>query len=492
MRSNVGECPFLKRYQWSWKPDAERRVIWDRETVKKGGKIMIKAEILQNNMLTVSQSTVSDSVMFDTVQFSFPPSWNGYTKTAVFTHGEEVYNVVLSRDNPLCKSETECFIPHEVLKTPQFGLSVFGVLGESVCTTPRVNVAVNESGYALGDKPSDPTPTEYEQLIGLADETKEIAQSVRKDADNGLFIGAKGDKGDKGDQGPQGIQGEKGQKGDKGDKGDQGPQGEQGIQGEKGEKGDTGDVSLKFATDSFASAIKNTLRGKTVTANDVSSVEHNLKVTVESKNLMKYPYSETTETVNGVLFTDNGDGTITATGTTNAGSSYFRFRSRSDKLKLKAGKYFFKALTTTGSITTLYGYLETTTISNIVKEHIDYGKGVAFTLEEDAEATISAMVMPQHDGTPLVFKPILVKGTTETEWIPYVGDLSSVAVSRYGESDVQGQTVIANTDGTVEGLKSVSPNMTLVTDTPGAVINLTYNADTKLYIDNKLSFLSGN
>ena len=345
----------------------------------------------------------------------------------------------------------------------------------------------------------------------------------------------------------------------------------------------------------LASAIKNTLRGEVLTASDVSPIEHNLKVNVESKNLMKYPYSETTETVNGVLFTDNGDGTITATGKTNAGSSYFRFRSRSDKLKLKAGKYFFKALTTTGSITTLYGYLETTTISNIVKEHIDYGKGVAFTLEEDAEATISAMVMPQHDGTPLVFKPMLVKGTTETDWTPYISDVNGVKVSRCGkniipinkvdfpfsgyktvwegkitgnfvlswkhnltnitnttsgllrwhfadgttdvsnavghnilykkisgtitkievlnwceakggsvydiqlevgtaqtdfEPFIEPQTAAADENGIVEGLTSVSPNMTLLTDTSGAVINLEYNADTKMYIDNKFAELS--
>lgn len=101
-----------------------------------------------------------------------------------------------------------------------------------------------ESG---SDLPYTP-PSAIEQIAA-------IAQSVRDDADAGLFNGEKGDKGEQGDQGPQGIQGEKGEKGDKGDQGiqgiqgpqgeqgeqgEQGPQGEQGIQGEKGPKGDTG------------------------------------------------------------------------------------------------------------------------------------------------------------------------------------------------------------------------------------------------------------
>ena len=43
---------------------------------------------------------------------------------------------------------------------------------------------------------------------------KQIAQSVRDDADSGLFKGEKGDKGDKGDTGAKGDKGDKGEKGD--------------------------------------------------------------------------------------------------------------------------------------------------------------------------------------------------------------------------------------------------------------------------------------
>lgn len=178
---------------------------------------MIKANIYDKKLF-IENFTVSDSVKFDTVKFTFPDSWNGYTKTAVFkTEGGKIFNVVLDMANPLCVNKNECYIPYEVIKSPCFYLSVFGVLGESVATTTQVRVPVLQSGYEDGDIPSEPTPTEYEQIINLVNDTKQIAQSVRDEADNGLF---KGDKGDIGPQGPQGIQGDKGEKGDKGDKGE--------------------------------------------------------------------------------------------------------------------------------------------------------------------------------------------------------------------------------------------------------------------------------
>lgn len=51
------------------------------------------------------------------------------------------------------------------------------------------------------------------------------------------------------------------------------------------------------------------------------------------------------------------------------------------------------------------------------------------------------------------------------------------------------QTATANTDGTVEGLRSVSPNMTLLADN-NVIIDCTYNKSTKAYIDEKVSALS--
>lgn len=80
------------------------------------------------------------------------------------------------------------------------------------------------------NKPADYVFTPVEQMT-IA-EIAAIAQSVRNDADAGLFDGAQGPAGP---IGPVGPKGERGVQGEKGDPGEQGPQGERGPQGEKGD-----------------------------------------------------------------------------------------------------------------------------------------------------------------------------------------------------------------------------------------------------------------
>lgn len=216
---------------------------------------MINVEILDNGEIVAYGNSISDSVGFEKIRFNFPDGWNGYTKKAMFKCDETTVNVFLNADDTVCTGQDECLVPNEVIKAPQFTVSVLGVKGDSRATTGEAVIKVSESGYTKGDFPDNPTPTEYEQLVNLANETKQLAQSVRYDADNGAFKGEKGDcgpqgeKGDTGAQGVQGIQGEKGQKGDKGDKGDpftytdftaeqlaelKGEKGDNGIDGEDG------------------------------------------------------------------------------------------------------------------------------------------------------------------------------------------------------------------------------------------------------------------
>lgn len=302
--------------------------------------------------------------------------------------------------------------------------------------------------------------------------------------------GPQGPKGDKGVQGPQGVQGEKGQKGDKGDKGDQGPQGEQGIQGEKGEKGDTGEVTLAYANDAFAPAIKNTLSGEFITANDVSSLEHNLKVTVESKNLIPFPYNGKTETINGVTFTHNGDGTITVNGTATANAIHYLRWDVANPVVLVRGIYFISGCPEGSDYPTYYVTVSTALNGAFTDVGVyNYGSVNGRSIETDAIRAIGIVVKAGVTANNLLFKPQIEKGTTATPWTPYVADVSGVKVSVYKDGG-EVQFATADENGTVEGLTSVSPNMTLITDTSGAVINLEYNADTKMYIDNKFAELS--
>ena len=138
------------------------------------------------------------SVETVTAHFDFDAEWDGYTKTAVFASGDTVKRVLLDRSN-------QCIVPWEVLTQPgMLQIGAVGTDGDKILPSVKALVCVNEGIYTDGTAPSEPTPTEYAQLISLSENAKAIAQSVRDDADAGKFDGepgAKGDKGDKGDPG---------------------------------------------------------------------------------------------------------------------------------------------------------------------------------------------------------------------------------------------------------------------------------------------------
>lgn len=128
---------------------------------------------------------------------------------------------------------------------------------------------MTESGYGVGDTPEEPTPTEYEQLLSIANATKQVAQSVRTDADSGVF---KGDKGDVGEVNTEQMNTALSQE----------------ILAEQ-----------KRTNNVFANALKATASGSVVCIDDVSPNEHTLEVTVRNKNLIPYALQSGT-IINGI------------------------------------------------------------------------------------------------------------------------------------------------------------------------------------------------
>ncbi|MDD6479320.1 MAG: hypothetical protein PUF48_05890 [Oscillospiraceae bacterium] len=210
---------------------------------------MLTAEIMENGQIVVSGNTVSDSVKHEKIRFMFPDSWKNYQKTAVFGFEDTKVSVVLSPENSLCTGENECYIPFEVINSPGFTVSVFGSQGDSLATSARGEVRVIKSGYEEGDTPLEPTPSEYQQITEIVSEAKQTAQSLRNDADNGLFKGEKGDK------------------------------------GEKGEKGDSGELTKIDANTFYSNTLVGKVSGKVVTFEDVSPLQHKLRIKLSNKNL---------------------------------------------------------------------------------------------------------------------------------------------------------------------------------------------------------------
>lgn len=164
---------------------------------------------------------------------------------------------------------------------------------------------------------------------------------------------------------------------------------------------------------------------------------------------------------------DNGNGTFAYTRpSSNIYSAAF-------PLKLKAGTTItinMVQISTTDysdRLTCFFTYADGTSKSS----YIGRGTGMNFTAEKDI---VKVQLFSYNVGTKFVFKNFQIElGTTATEYEPYK----------------EPKTYTPNEDGTVEGVPSLYPVTTLLTDTEGVTITAEYNCDTKKYIDKKLAQL---
>lgn len=552
---------------------------------RNGGIKLINIDIFDGGRIVTYGTAVADSVLFEKIHFNFPAEWDGFAKTAVFTNGETKISVVLNENGKLCTGENECCIPHEVIKAPAFTVSVFGVSGDKRATTQIAQVSVKPSGYGEGATPAEPTPTEYEQLVAIANSAEQLAQSVRSDADSGAFKGDKGEQGNKGDKGDTGAVGAKGDKGDKGDPGkdavtdraysptsenaQSGKAVAEAIQTVTTDKQDKfasvshpdpdGNVTLltidtpelnvynsnhtssirmndngvqltnvsglaklnvnqnnikcsnfsgaipvlgvatpvaaadsskniteldlpyqaankqyvedttnnvkSYVNNNFANALKGSASGEAVRLTDVSPIEHEIKIklTAESnysdfsgvtlkrygKNLLPYPYSDTTKTVNGITFTDNGDGSVTISGTATA-DTYFYLQRNADY-----GTKSINAINKNSDNNGVY-----TASSRIYYNAVNK----TVTINIPSGTTLDETVYPQVE-----------LGVKATDYEAYVSP------TEYTPSS----------DGTVTAALLGSEDITLMTDTAGVTVNAEYNKDINKVISELYALVNG-
>lgn len=188
---------------------------------------------------------------------------------------------------------------------------------------------------------------------------------------------------------------------------------------------ETNDLKNQNANN-FSNTLKGLKSGKAVSITDVSPIEHTMSVKVSGKNLIKYPYLKSTHTVNGITFTDNGDGTITANGTA-TGQGYFVLA----ELKLKKGTYFLSGAPKDGKEGTQL-YLAN---SNYSVYKIDNGSGVIVEItDEKAVYTIAIDIKAGTTTENSVFKPQLELGTVATDYEPYFVDVSKVKLIKSGKN----------------------------------------------------------
>lgn len=153
------------------------------------GDEMLNIKVHDKSIVTIEKPIFVRGTVGEKVAIYCDEEWGNRLKTVVFKRlgycGKPIVEYIGAVE------KTQIDIPHEILhESGQFYIGVYSTMG--VETTPTLWSEAFNIEYGTdtdGIAPQPPTPSEYSKLIQLAEETKEIANSVREDADNGVFDG---------------------------------------------------------------------------------------------------------------------------------------------------------------------------------------------------------------------------------------------------------------------------------------------------------------
>lgn len=183
------------------------------------------------------------------------------------------------------------------------------------------------------------------------------------------------------------------------------------------------------------------------------------EITVSGKNLIPFPYYETTKTVNGITFTDNGDGTIAVDGTASS-DAVFYFANKKDII-LSGNSFYLSGCPVGGSGST-YDIVFVTFDENntTISVYNDVGNGKRVTVSENAK-TVNIYIRIRSGQTisNLIFHPQLELGSNPTEYEPPItGRELTVNVNgtEYTITPDSNPYVIPNDIRQVEGLNNIS------------------------------------
>ena len=230
-------------------------------------------------------------------------------------------------------------------------------------------------------------------------------------------------------------------------------------------------TEIERVNNTFAPAIKNTVSGETVLINDIASVEHGVGIKVRSKNLFnasksKFYYDAS---INGLKKSSNGrmfvlSTTLKELANLEVGETYILTATHSHPEA--GGEYIY--LNGSQSVWK-FGALKTITQADL-DGNVNFYKCAGDTNPVVNEEVTIANIQ-------------IEKGKVATAYTPYMEDFTTVKVN---VDDIE---YTPSPDGTIYGVKSAYPSMSISTDTAGAIIQAEYNADTKKYIDNKFAEL---
>ena len=192
-----------------------------------------------------------------------------------------------------------------------------------------------------------------------------------------------------------------------------------------------------------------------------------VEVKLTGKNILPYPYTQTTKNAYGLEWTDNGDGSLTLNGTTEinwVGFDLQRGAADIAKIKLVPGTSYIIS-GGAGGVDFIFNYLNENGADAWWPEKKPLVWKDTYTLK-------SVYLQISNAGTTFnnltVYPQIEISTTTATAWEPY-----------------NGQTAAANPEGKVEGLTSRGTPFYLFTNPLGITMTATYqkqlNADNEIF-----------
>ena len=236
--------------------------------------------------------------------------------------------------------------------------------------------------------------------------------------------------------------------------------------------------------------LSNSKLGSAIRIDDISPVTHEMSVKISSdtvtdltavkvtrcgKNLIPLPYSQLpigTTTLNGIEFTVYEDGSILMNGTATTSFARYLYSNKQDLLGLRAGDIITGSKWVSddsqkANFNVTFNYYN---IDGDMKEGVinlgAHHQNLTTTITEDYVGWgIYIYISSGKTFDNLLIKPQLELGKTATDYEPYV----------------EPTEYTPNADGIVNGVTSLYPNTTLMTDTDGVIIDCEYL--TKLYTE---------
>ncbi len=249
-------------------------------------------------------------------------------------------------------------------------------------------------------------------------------------------------------------------------------------------------VDNEFVCNNTANAIKKSVSGEIVLLENISPIEHELAVKLYSEtitdfsnvnikvptteNIIPYPYKDTVAnssvTKEGITYTFNNDGTITANGTTY--QNCFPSISIAKDIYLPAGTYYFSG-----------GIGDNGNVDRNRTLYIQRMNGSTQEYYQWTSADALEIVIPESNYYDIVITIGTSGGTVTCDNITFKPMLTyGVKREEFVISDFDVYT--ANSNGEVEGIFSSAKTMVMFVDTPAVNLSCEFNIDSTYLNEN--------